>query len=382
MSNESSTDFSVHTPELNPAQPGKAKTSRNRSAQSAEGGFELDDGSSRDDTNLPNWKDVEGIRATDWSEIEDIDAQRALAKAVYHLEPGAAAKLATLLNNLHTRKSREKCIVDCLAALSSDDFFAEGIPSKHQETAKLLVLLYLTHYLGRNALDFGLSSGDINKAYEDKDTALGPFYGTLGDTIQALFNNLAPHKGKKRKRTLPELLSDDSDLDASDDISSGSLPDDIPPPPHKKRKRKVEESQEAMSQQYSDKIRIRQQELRRQNLAEKFASIQADGTAQVIVNTEEPLVHLHEQIAVRIKPHQVNGLQFMWWEIIEDNKHQGCILAHTMGLGKTMQVVISSRDTVSMQQEQRFKGQRPDSKASSIRQDSYSLPCFIAQQLA
>jgi SNF2 family DNA or RNA helicase len=57
------------------------------------------------------------------------------------------------------------------------------------------------------------------------------------------------------------------------------------------------------------------------------------------VNTNDvtPIL-LHQKIAARIKPHQIKGLQFMWREIIEDPKKQGCILAHTMGLGKTMQV--------------------------------------------
>ena len=42
----------------------------------------------------------------------------------------------------------------------------------------------------------------------------------------------------------------------------------------------------------------------------------------------------------RIKPHQIRGLQFLWREIVAQNvKSQGCLLAQTMGLGKTMQVI-------------------------------------------
>ena len=42
----------------------------------------------------------------------------------------------------------------------------------------------------------------------------------------------------------------------------------------------------------------------------------------------------------QLKPHQKDGLQFMWREITGDHEDlQGCLLAQTMGLGKTIQVI-------------------------------------------
>ncbi|KAJ8119850.1 hypothetical protein ONZ43_g3290 [Nemania bipapillata] len=41
----------------------------------------------------------------------------------------------------------------------------------------------------------------------------------------------------------------------------------------------------------------------------------------------------------RIKEHQVTGVRFMWDQLVAARKRQGCLLAHTMGLGKTMQVI-------------------------------------------
>lgn len=47
-----------------------------------------------------------------------------------------------------------------------------------------------------------------------------------------------------------------------------------------------------------------------------------------------------------MKPHQVDGVKFMWDSVFEKvkmiqngHKGSGCILAHCMGLGKTFQVV-------------------------------------------
>ena len=51
--------------------------------------------------------------------------------------------------------------------------------------------------------------------------------------------------------------------------------------------------------------------------------------------TQEPIL-LNPSIGSRIQPHQLEGVQFMWGELTTES--QGCLLAHTMGLGKTMQV--------------------------------------------
>ncbi|KAJ9065231.1 hypothetical protein DSO57_1021687 [Entomophthora muscae] len=39
-----------------------------------------------------------------------------------------------------------------------------------------------------------------------------------------------------------------------------------------------------------------------------------------------------------LKPHQIDGIRFLWRNLII--KNNGCILAHSMGLGKTLQVII------------------------------------------
>lgn len=48
------------------------------------------------------------------------------------------------------------------------------------------------------------------------------------------------------------------------------------------------------------------------------------------------LVFVNEDIAAKIKDHQIEGVRFMWDQI---TRNTGCLLAHTMGLGKTMQVI-------------------------------------------
>lgn len=66
------------------------------------------------------------------------------------------------------------------------------------------------------------------------------------------------------------------------------------------------------------------------------------GTTRLVVNESKEagqgLVYVHPYIEPRIRSHQLEGVRFMWDEITKDT-HKGCLLAHTMGLGKTMQTI-------------------------------------------
>lgn len=54
---------------------------------------------------------------------------------------------------------------------------------------------------------------------------------------------------------------------------------------------------------------------------------------------EQGFIYVHPNIASLIKNHQIEGVRFMFNQVVGDeNSLQGCLLAHTMGLGKTMQV--------------------------------------------
>lgn len=54
-----------------------------------------------------------------------------------------------------------------------------------------------------------------------------------------------------------------------------------------------------------------------------------------------------------LKPHQLEGISFLWKKIIQE-KIPGCILAHAMGLGKTLQVVLFIESILKLQPK-RFK---------------------------
>lgn len=74
-----------------------------------------------------------------------------------------------------------------------------------------------------------------------------------------------------------------------------------------------------------------------------------DEQGRVLINVgkpeSEPEIYLAPQIARIIKPHQIGGVRFLFDNVVEsierfnNSTGFGCILAHSMGLGKTLQVV-------------------------------------------
>ncbi|XP_066528031.1 helicase ARIP4 [Hoplias malabaricus] len=76
---------------------------------------------------------------------------------------------------------------------------------------------------------------------------------------------------------------------------------------------------------------------------------QPDPQGRVLVNINHPAeeedLFLPPQIAGAVKPHQIGGIRFLYDNLVESLERYktssgfGCILAHSMGLGKTLQVI-------------------------------------------
>lgn len=49
-------------------------------------------------------------------------------------------------------------------------------------------------------------------------------------------------------------------------------------------------------------------------------------------------IYFHPDFAGVLKPHQVDGVRFLWQQLVQSGEGAGALLAHTMGLGKTLQV--------------------------------------------
>ncbi|KAM4737933.1 helicase ARIP4-like isoform 2-T2 [Anableps anableps] len=79
------------------------------------------------------------------------------------------------------------------------------------------------------------------------------------------------------------------------------------------------------------------------------AQNQPDTQGRVLVNLNHPAtdedIFLSPQLARAVKPHQIGGIRFLYDNLVEslelfsNSSGFGCILAHSMGLGKTLQVI-------------------------------------------
>ncbi|CAN6293341.1 unnamed protein product [Urochloa humidicola] len=114
----------------------------------------------------------------------------------------------------------------------------------------------------------------------------------------------------------------------------------------------------AMEKARQDHLKSMQEQsaskLRRENAGTSFVSpmevsFEDAGDGHVVnlarEEDEEP-VRIPSSMSSKLKPHQVEGIRFMWENVIQSvkkvksgDKGLGCILAHNMGLGKTFQVI-------------------------------------------
>ncbi|XP_056665924.1 transcriptional regulator ATRX-like isoform X2 [Monodelphis domestica] len=168
-------------------------------------------------------------------------------------------------------------------------------------------------------------------------------------------DNQRSYKQKKKRRHIK--VREDS---SSENKSNSESDDSKSPGKSRKKIRNIlkdyklrRETQRALKEEEWRRKRLAEREQEREKLREVLDVSDSPDmypiTTKLILDedeeTKEPLVQLHRNMVTKLKPHQVDGVQFMWDCCCESviktktSAGSGCILAHCMGLGKTLQVV-------------------------------------------
>lgn len=265
---------------------------------------------------LPDIHDVDKLVSVPWDLLEERqDRRRLLAKLIATLSTEERNKLAQAVPRYSSSDLQQLTGTGLKLLLKNQEIIPE------LEEAESRVVMRVTSFYISWINCVHLPSEGIQRNLVLYAQSKISSFVTYFNELCARLDDYPKKKGSKMHRLNEKgALSDPTDT------------------PHKKRKREVKESQNAKKSQQSAQLRVALQEKQRKILERKIGSTNTDPTRQA-VSFGNPAIYLDPQIGLRVKPHQLNGIQFMWRELIEDENKQGCLLAHTMGLGKTMQVI-------------------------------------------
>ncbi|KAL4919435.1 P-loop containing nucleoside triphosphate hydrolase protein [Aspergillus aurantiobrunneus] len=276
-------------------------------------------------SSLPEIDDINGILSLHWELIEERrDRRRLLAKLLGGLADKERNNLAKHIPqyqfSLLKRQTKR-----AVKSLANGSVTVAGMEASENRLIMRTASFYVAWL---NCVRLGLSG--IPKKYVEK--ALKDLQPKESHGFGAYYEELIERLESSRET---KAATSEADLEPGDT-------------PHKKRKRDVKESQSAKINQASAQLRVAQQEKQRKKLEKKLEvmGLSNNNSTHQAVSFKDPVIYLNSHIGRRVKPHQLNGIRFMWRELIEDKNQQGCLLAHTMGLGKTMQV-ISLLTTIS-----------------------------------
>ncbi|CDM29462.1 hypothetical protein DTO013E5_5202 [Penicillium roqueforti] len=289
-----------------------------------------------------------------WAAIEESGNRRHLvAKALIGLPKNRFNQLSKYLRSYMLCVYREH-MRDALKHMFDNSSVIEGMDAEESHSAMLMAALFVSWV---NVIQVPCGAFTVKEVKstlmavgEDSDEdRFAQFFGCLNDLLW------------RCRRWM--------------DVSSHVQPDEMNPSIRRNGKRKLANPKITLSRaQKEGQERIDKQAEAKRVLASRFA--QGNASKENIprpVSFRLPMICLDPYIAQYVKSYQLSGIQFMFREVIENKRQEGCLLAHTMGLGKTMQV-ISLLVTISAAGASQFPAIR-DQIPRELRQSKTLLLC-------
>ncbi|CAL4061368.1 unnamed protein product, partial [Meganyctiphanes norvegica] len=170
-------------------------------------------------------------------------------------------------------------------------------------------------------------------------------------------NSSSEEDKKKSKRKRIKRMSSSDEDDEEEEGNEDSPKKDGESPSKKKKIRKIiadedldKSTLDATQEEEARRKRIKDRQKEFNQIFEIDVEATEHDLTEVVLDydgkSKEPLVSVHEKLVKTLKPHQIKGIKFMWDATVESlgqlkkgEKGGGCILAHCMGLGKTLQII-------------------------------------------
>ncbi|MCJ1275541.1 hypothetical protein MMC21_003344 [Puttea exsequens] len=294
-----------------------------------------DDPSSRR-SSLPAFDNIDTISAMNALElVERQDRKRLLIWMIAHAPTPRRNATARYLYG-KSMEASYKDVKTALNMLKRDKLQIRGMEREESNSTMQIAVWYVSWTIPVKVDPSGISSGMVTVTLEDED-GYESFYYFLRTCLQDYHITFETAKERTPKTKRERIYREESD-----EMEEES--------PLRKRKYVVPECQETLDKRRIAQDRMRKNEERRRQEELKFRFAAVDSNQQsltaVIVNPgkhqNQDFIHLNPKFGngLHIKTHQEEGLQFLWREITAEHEDlQGCLLAQTMGLGKTMQVV-------------------------------------------
>ena len=295
---------------------------------------------------LPDLEDTAGIASLDCALlVERKDRKRLLTWIIAHTP--VASRKQTLLAT--SNRSSVDIQWDIWSALRAIKGHAKKVRryDASSESFMQIAAWYVSWHMCRVYLEKnGFPERHVKETIES-EAGFEEFYNFLVERLDTIELNTEKQNEERRKTEAKrKFLPPENAKSKLSSHKRQKYLDDEPnvsnQTAHKKRKHPPPESQTALQMRNNAQQRA-QERLRRQaqlqnQLSKMGAS--AEDPAAMIVNGKagDEMIIVNNQTGSRIQPHQLEGIQFMWGEIVTDGEEQGCLLAHSMGLGKTMQV--------------------------------------------
>ncbi|KAK6975334.1 transcriptional regulator ATRX, partial [Biomphalaria glabrata] len=176
-------------------------------------------------------------------------------------------------------------------------------------------------------------------------------------------------KQKKGKRKRIKKMSDSSEENKEEEEEDDDDPNNSKSAGKRKQIRKVmsnkklEDSTKAAAkaeEKRRKRIAAKQREFNIETITDENNPMNCPITTKLVLESgkeegDEPVVQVNLKLVRKLKPHQVEAVQFLWdclYESVKRSKKEqgaGCILAHCMGLGKTLSVIAFVHTILSHQ---------------------------------